>query len=47
MCCQDALYLPLGQLIPFLFFYSLQGYDDAYAEQSYEGYEGYYSQGQQ
>ncbi|KGL79055.1 KH domain-containing, RNA-binding, signal transduction-associated protein 1, partial [Tinamus guttatus] len=23
-----------------------QGYDDAYADQSYEGYEGYYSQGQ-
>ncbi|XP_028936577.1 KH domain-containing, RNA-binding, signal transduction-associated protein 1 isoform X1 [Ornithorhynchus anatinus] len=23
-----------------------QGYDDSYAEQSYEGYEGYYSQGQ-
>lgn len=23
-----------------------QGYDDAYADQSYEGYEGYYGQGQ-
>lgn len=23
-----------------------QGYDDTYADQSYEGYEGYYSQGQ-
>ncbi|XP_029139518.1 KH domain-containing, RNA-binding, signal transduction-associated protein 1 isoform X2 [Protobothrops mucrosquamatus] len=27
--------------------YEDYGYDDAYAEQSYEGYEGYYSQGQQ
>uniref|UniRef100_A0A8D0HKU4 KH domain-containing, RNA-binding, signal transduction-associated protein 1 n=1 Tax=Sphenodon punctatus TaxID=8508 RepID=A0A8D0HKU4_SPHPU len=26
--------------------YEEYGYDDAYAEQSYEGYEGYYSQGQ-
>ncbi|NXI75606.1 KHDR1 protein, partial [Rhipidura dahli] len=36
----------LSFLVTFLCPHPPQGYEDTYAEQSYEGYEGYYSQGQ-
>ncbi|NWI47258.1 KHDR1 protein, partial [Picathartes gymnocephalus] len=47
-CWGLDLVLPplLGPLVTLFCPLPCQGYDDTYAEQSYEGYEGYYSQGQ-